>query len=167
MDDKESYLADEELLLVDSGEIPEVAYHAAIYFLSTDPEGPSLALNEADRARLKHQVVARYRTIILRDLDPRNRDKRIYRGVARCKANWERLQKFCSRHGLPSEPLRHEVARALHAFLEQEVADVTAGRRSSSINCCHPTLRMLAKGLKLDPDTLPAGWQALCLPPQE
>ena len=161
MADKESYLEDEVLLLADSGEIPEVAYHASLYFLRDDPHGPRLALEESDCLRLKEQVVARYRWIILRDLDPANRDKRIYRGVARSKANWQRLHKFCRCHGFSSEPIRQEAATALLSFLEQEMRD-TANGRLSAVNCCAKSLEELTLDLGLALDELPSGWQRLC-----
>lgn len=40
MSDKEGYLFDEVLILQDSGEIPEIAYHTSLYYLTEDPEGP-------------------------------------------------------------------------------------------------------------------------------
>ena len=87
MSDKEIYLGDEILILGDSGEIPEIAYHTTLHYLCDDPEGPGLTLEPEDFHRLREPVVARYRWIIMRDLDPANRDKRIYRGVARSIAN--------------------------------------------------------------------------------
>ncbi len=161
MSDKESYLADEELLLADSGEIPEVAYHASLHFLSTDPEGPGLTLEEADHSRLMAQVVGRYRWIILRDLDPENRDRRIYRGVARSAANWWRLAKFCRNRGLSAEAVRGEAAAALRLFLARELADTASGR-TSSVNCSVATLEAYARGVGLSAADLPSGWQQLC-----
>ncbi|MDH3360043.1 MAG: hypothetical protein OEL55_04155, partial [Desulfobulbaceae bacterium] len=115
MSDKESFLCDEVLILRDSGEIPEIAYHSTLYYLCEDPAGPNLTLDGQDLARLHEVVVERYLTIIMRDLNPANRKKRICRGVARSKANWQRLTDFCQRQGLAAkiDPLRGEVAAAL------------------------------------------------------
>ncbi|MDH5297991.1 MAG: hypothetical protein OEV91_03140 [Desulfobulbaceae bacterium] len=159
--DKDDFLHDELLLIRDSGEIPEVAYHSALYYLTEDPEGPGLRLEEADYVRLKSQVVARYRWIILRDLDPANRDLRLYRGVDRCRQNWQRLCQFCRRQELTMEPIRQEAADALLLFLRQEVADVATGH-PSSVNCCVATLGELAGELGLAEEDLPPGWRQIC-----
>ena len=90
MKQTESYSADfqDELLIVrHSGEIPEVALHGSLYFLSFDPDGPSLNLSPEEKLELKKMAVKRYLEIIHRDLDPENRAKGIYRGLARCIVN--------------------------------------------------------------------------------
>ena len=165
MSDKESYLCDEVLLLRDSGEIPEIAYHAALYYLCEDPDGPALALEAQDLARLRQAALARYRWIIMRDLDPENRDRRIYRGVARSKANWQRAKDFCQRQGLGEaiEPLCREVAGALVDFLRRELVDVADGA-STSLNCCRSDLEAFAAELGLAGADLPVGWERLCPP---
>ncbi|MDH3393790.1 MAG: hypothetical protein OEL66_07260 [Desulfobulbaceae bacterium] len=163
MSDKEMYLCDEVLILRDSGEIPEIAYHTSLYYLTEDPEGPALILDARDLARLREPVLERCRWIILRDLDPGNRQKRIYRGVARSKANWQRFKDFCRRQGLDDEvaPVRREVAVALVVFLERELADAASGI-SSSINCCRAELEEFASELGIAPTELPTGWGTLC-----
>jgi len=163
MFDKESYLCDEVLILRDSGEIPEIAYHSSLYYLTEDPEGPAFILDARDFARLREPVLARCRWIILRDLDPGNREKRIYRGVARSKANWRRLKAFCRRQGIDEAVtvVRREIAEALRAFLIREVADV-AGGAPSSLNCCLGDLEEFVMELGLAPAELPVGWQQLC-----
>ena len=163
MSDKESYLCDEVLILGDSGEIPEIAYHTTLYYLCEDPEGPGLTLEPQDLARLQEPVLARYGWIIMRDLDFGNRNQRIYRGVARSKANWQRLQDFCRRQGLEDRvtSFREEVAGALCEFLGRELAEVAEGD-SSSINCCRADLAAFAAELGLAVADLPFGWQRLC-----
>ena len=163
MSDKENYLCDEVLILGDSGEIPEIAYHTTIYYLCEDPEGPMLTLDAQDLARLREPVLARCRWIIMRDLDPGNREQRIYRGVARSKANWQRLKAFCQRQGLEDAvtPLRQEVAGALGDFLRREVVDVAEGT-PSALNCCRADLEAFAEELGLAVADLPLGWERLC-----
>ena len=85
--DKKTYIAEEAFVVLHSGEIPEVTYHESIYYLTEDVEGPGLQLNIDDVFPLKQAVIKRYRAIILRDIDPGNRDKGLYRGMARCVAN--------------------------------------------------------------------------------
>ncbi len=168
MSDKENYLCDEVLILSDSGEIPEIAYHTTLYYLCEDPEGPNLTLDERDLARLQDAVLARCRWIIMRDLDPENRGEGIYRGVARSKANWQRLKNFCRRQGRdePVEPLRGEVAQALLDFLGRELAEVKEGA-TSSLNCCLADLEAFVVELGLVPALLPVGWEKLCPKPEE
>lgn len=162
--DKESLLAEELLIVRNSGEIPEIAFHSALHYLTTDPEGPQLTLAAEDIRQLEEQVVARYREIMLRDLDPANRDLRLYRGIRRCIYNWERLGKFCARQGLGcDEELRREIAAALCAFLHNEALEVREGLRASSVNCTAQELADLCEALAVEVHQLPAGWQQLCL----
>jgi len=162
--DKKSLLNEELLLVRDSGEIPEIAFHGALHYLTADPEGPRITLAAAEIRRLEEQVIARYREILLRDLDPANRDLRLYRGIRRCIYNWERLGKFRARQGLPCDKaLRQEIATALSAFLHNEAVEVREGVRASSVNCTAPELAAMCEALAVVPAALPAGWEKLCL----
>lgn len=163
MSEKEMFLCDEVLILRDSGEIPEIAFHSTLYYLREDPEGPGLDLDEHDLARLKKPVVERYRWIIKRDIDPDNRGKAIWRGVARSMVNWQRLKDFGQRQGVYEavEKLRPEIAAALIEYLAQELRDVQ-NNGESSINCSLAELASYAAELGLADDDLPTGWQTLC-----
>ncbi|MDF1577058.1 MAG: hypothetical protein P1P81_01290, partial [Desulfobulbales bacterium] len=109
-DCKNPHLDDELLMVRDSGEIPEVALHGSIYFLSRDPNGPGIDLAPQELRLLKEMAAARYREIIRRDLSPECRDKSHYRGVGRCIANWHRMERFCRRERLAVDAFRKEVA---------------------------------------------------------
>jgi hypothetical protein len=136
MHERTELLTEETLIIRHSGEIPEIAFHGSLYYLGQDPHGPGLDLAAEEIELLRQAVLARYREIILRDLNPENRDKPLYRGLQRCICNWERLEKFCRRQSLPvCETLRLSVAGALDLFLRQEEREVQAGSRTSSINC--------------------------------
>lgn len=154
-------LDDELLLVVNSGEIPEVAYHASLHYLTTDAEGPGLELSASDLLPLKLAVRDRYRRILLRDLDPGLRDKRVYRGLARAVANWQRLAAYCRREGFDLDALRREAAERLETFLRQELADVASGQRSS-VNCSERELKWLLAEVGADVDSLPGDWTQLC-----
>jgi len=160
--EKDKYLAEEVFVVQHSGEIPEVTFHESLYYLTEDTEGPGLSLKSDDIIPLKHAVVSRYREIILRDLNPENRDKSIYRGLARCSANWQRLLKFCNRENLEYSKIQTEVSGSLRKFLQQEVIDVQNGNRHSSINCSQTEVEELVVSLRLLTDDLPKGWQDLC-----
>ena len=134
--EKIAVLEEEALIIRHAGEIPEVAFHGSLYYLSEDPAGPGLRLTAADLEPLQAAVLARYREIMRRDLDPANRDRRLYRGLARCIANWRRLDTFRQRQNLSPDPeLRTEIGALLKDFLTREHADVTCGQRRSCINC--------------------------------
>jgi hypothetical protein len=156
-------LLDDELLIVRHyGVIPEVALHGSLYFLTSAPDGPELCLAEPEIRALKMMVVERYREIIARDLEPANRDKSLYRGLARAAVNWRRLEKFCRKEALAVDSLRRESGEKLLRFLEQEGKDVAAGRRLPSINCSAKVLGTLSADLGLGPTDLPPEWKTLC-----
>lgn len=160
--DINTYIDEEAFIVLHSGEIPEIALHGSLYYLTEDPDGPGLELGNDDILPLKQAVVERYRKIILRDLDPRNRDKKIYRRLERCAVNWQRLHKFCSREGLDFAAIGVEFGAALQNFLQQELLDVHGKKRFSSINCSRAEVSRLAISLGLLPVDLPPGWQELC-----
>ena len=162
-DERMEILEDEVLILRDSGEIPEIAYHASLYYLTEDEEGPGLdALSEQELALLQEAALYRYQQIVLRDLDPDNRDLGIYRGVRRSIYNWQRMQDFCNRLGRDCTFFKKTVARALSEFLAREVDDVTGNRRTSSVNCSVEQITGFAAVLDCLLERLPSGWRQLC-----
>jgi hypothetical protein len=163
MEDERTLLLEEEYLIVrHSGEIPEIAFHSTLFYLSEDPEGPQLILTDDELDTLQDAALARSREIVLRDLDPENRDLGLYRGVKRSIYNWCRLQAFCQRIGRDCYPFRETVRSALLAFLRQEIEDVTSGSRSSSINCSANELADFATVLDCDVNDFPSGWVEIC-----
>lgn len=160
--DLEEILAEERLLILHSGEIPEIAYHSSLLYLSEDEDGPKLNLKEIDLTPLKEAVFERYKKIMLRDLNPRNRDKSIYRGVARSYVNWQRLKRFAQKEGLDISLARKEAAEALSNFLYNEVEEVGSGARNSSINCSYEEVVQFWKELGLPADELPKGLKKIC-----
>lgn len=159
---KVDLLADEELIIVDGGEIPEVTFHSSLYYLTEDRDGPQIDLDREDLLRLKKAVIGCYKRIMLRDLTLENRDKGLYRGLERCRLNWQRLIKFCHNESLDYEHVREDIVRSLKKFLAIEVTEVCAGRRASSINCSDELLDEFFNNLKLAPDELPKGWRKIC-----
>ena len=160
--DKKTYIEEETFIVRHSGEIPEVAYHGSLYYLTEDPTGPGIELDLDDTKPLQLAVVERYREIVLRDLEPANRDKGLYRGLTRCLANWQRLLKFCVREKLDLQVIQNEAAMALKEFFNNEIDDVINGNRNSCINCSAKEIETLVDSLGLSVDDLPEGWQELC-----
>lgn len=160
---KDALLAEELLIVRNSGEIPEIAFHGSLYFLTEDEEGPRIELTTKDIRQLEKEVIGRYRTIMLRDLEPANRDKRHYRGIKRCIFNWQRLEFFLARQGLDrATELRREIAEQLSAFLHNEALENRKGLRAASINCTPAELTAFCRLLGIEADQLPAAWQDLC-----
>jgi len=157
-DNKKNILSEEALLILHSGEIPEVTYYSSIHYLTEDPEGPLLNIEPQDLISLEEAVVQRYRTIILRDVTPGNRDRSMYRGLKRCAANWRRLVNFSDKKSIDISSIRKEVTDALKDFLSQEIMDVSSGKRKTCINCSYSVLTELAYAMGLSRDDLPA-WE--------
>lgn len=163
MERKKEYLSEEKLIVRHSGEIPEVAYHGSIYYLTKDPDGPGIVLDKDDLETLKEEVIHRYTTIMMRDLTPENRDKGMYRGLARCMCNWRRLCLFCGKEKRDVGRIRAETAAALLHLMRREIADARSDI-PSCINCTVAELEEFAGNLELNPDIdLPTGWRELCL----
>jgi hypothetical protein len=163
MSSKEIYLEDEVFIIEDSGgEMPEVALHNSLYFLCSDPGGPGLRLQKQDQLPLKKAVINRYQTIILRDLQPENRKKSIYRGMKRSAVNWQRMKLFAEAENLDFDHVRRKVSATLVSFLKQEICSVNRDGESSCINCSRQTLHEFAKELGLCSEDLVDGWQDLC-----
>lgn len=162
MTDPHSFIEDEIFAIRQSGEMPEVALHTAFYELQENPEGPGLRLAPEDIRRLKDAVEQRYLKILMRDLNPRYRDRAIYRGLARAVTNWQRLARFCEREGRDVVPHRKTAAEALRAFLAVETDDVANGRAPGAVNCTAAELEAFAGALGLAPGDLPEGWEAVC-----
>ena len=146
MQDRRNIIEDELFLLRDSGELPEIAYHSSIYYLTEDQDGPGLVLTESEKRLLQEAALERCREIVLRDLMPDNRELGIYRGPQRSIYNWRRYCTFCRRTGRQiDDRFRAEVAQALITFIRQETEDVRERQRGSSINCTTEDLLIFAE----------------------
>lgn len=159
--DERALILEEELLIVrHSGEIPEIAFHSSLHYLCNDQEGPSFLLSAEELKPLQDAAIERYQEIILRDLDPENRDLPLFRGVQRAICNWQRLKVFCKRIKRECTGFRPVVSKALYGFIQQEMLDVGSGRRTTSINCSEQELQEFAAELELPPTKLPGelGW---------
>jgi hypothetical protein len=161
-DERESILAEEIIILRHSGEIPEIALHSCLNYLEEDESGPQISLREDELHVLYDAALERAREIVLRDLDPDNRDLSIYRGLARSIVNWYRLQNFCRRINRECHGFAQTVSQALVSFLQQEVQDIEASARVSSVNCSASDLCSFVEELCLDIESLPADWRLLC-----
>lgn len=155
-------LQEEVMMIEHSGEMPEVAFYESLYFLAEDPDGPGIRLDHHDQLPMKEAVIRRYMFIILRDLNPKNRKKSIYRGIKRSIINWERLKKYSRKEDLDIEEARKRTAQSLLSFLEQERRDVTEKGTASSLNCTRKELRDFATDLGLVKDEMVNGWELLC-----
>jgi len=157
-------LEDEWYAVRYSGEIPEVALHSALYYLSRDAGGPGLKLGPEQKRSLVEAAEMRYQEIVLRDMQQVNRETPAYRGIKRSIINWHRYRMFCRRQQLESGSFRREAAAALLLFVKEEMAAVEGKRRETSINCTYDELRGFAAELGLPAALLPGAAQRLCCP---
>lgn len=160
--ERENILEEELLLVRHSGEIPEVALHASLYYLCEDAEGPGLILADEELTALQHAALARYREIVLRDLDTANRDLTLFRGIKRALHNWYRLARFSNAISCSVEDFRAIAAKALLTYLQQELDEVCCGKRVPSVNCSEEALATFAFALGIDLATLKGDWPRLC-----
>ena len=157
-----SYFEEEWYHVRHSGEIPEIAYHSSIYFLTEDKDGPEITLTEDGLKFLQQAATARYLEIILRDITPENRDATIYRGALRTICNWRRFKRFCERNGMETLTVKQEVSSKFLSFLENEVKEVKAGIRRSSINCTWEDIVSISVELGFCIDHLANDLEHLC-----
>ncbi len=146
-----------------SGEIPEIALHSSLYYLTEDKEGPRLSLTKDDYRQLSDAAMQRYKEIIFRDITLENRDTTMYRGVLRSISNWRRYKRFCRRHAMEEGAIREEIAHALLTFLTTEVHQVLAGERQSCLNCSFADILSFALELQISLVTLEKDLRSICL----
>lgn len=157
------YISNEWFVVRHSGELPEVALHSSLHFLTEADEGPKIFLAAEQLRELQEAALERYKEIILRDLQPENRDTTIYRGVKRSIINYRRYRQFCRRQGLEAVTgFMEEVAAALLLFLLAEAEDAGNTTRQPTLNCSFHELHDFAVELGLEPEALPAGLSNLC-----
>ena len=155
---RQELIADEAFMLADGGEMPEVAFHSAVYYLTRDEDGPRLQLEEEDVAILKEAVVRRYKAIVLRDLCPDNKNKSIYRGLKRSAANWQRLQLYAEQENID---LSHVQVQAAEALVKHEYDAVVCKGEVCCVNCSPERLAAFAKSLGVTLESEVEEWHKL------
>jgi hypothetical protein len=165
--DSDALVEDEWYGVRYSGEIPEVAFHSAIYHLTCDDEGPRLELSARQHRYLVDAVKQRYTDIVLRDLLPANKNTSAYRGVRRSLINWKRFVLFCVRYQLDEGPCRRVVAETLSELLAYELRQYCREASSGRLNCSWAELLEYADLIGMEIEHLPEGSQRLCTDPEE
>jgi hypothetical protein len=150
INDHDELFENEWYLVRYSGEIPEIALHAAIYFLTLAKDGPRVELTPGQLAMLERAAIDRFREIIHRDLEHANATTSAYRGVARSIVNYRRFLTFCCRRHHDAKQWRPEICRLLQQFLEKEFDEVVIQRRRATIlNCTSAELTAFAQMLEI------------------
>jgi len=162
-EERRELLADEWLIVRNSGEIPEITLHSALYYLQEDEDGPGLELTREELHALKEAALERYHEIIIRDISVENYHKSIYRGVRRTIYNWQRCQTFGERQSVPCEHFREIAARALLLFLQHGSDAAGKSLPENFINCSCNELRKLVEELQIDSEQLPDNIAQFCL----
>ncbi len=162
MNDYAEDLDNEWFMVRHSGEMPEVALHSSLHYLTESEDGPRLVLQDRHLRRLRQAAEARYKEIVLRDLQHENRGTTISRGVQRSIVNYRRYQQFCLRQGLDGSGFAREVAASLLLLLGSEAAEAAKGRGCLSLNCTFEELDRFAVEIGLVGKGLPATIACLC-----
>jgi len=144
---RESYLQQEVDWIENSGEMPEVAFYEALYYLTEEEDGPKLILTSSDIKRLENAVVNRYKTIILRDLEFANRRSTIFRGLKRAIINYDRLKKYQKRKNRIDPGMKKEIGHSLLEYIRCECEDISDKRYYRTINCTIEELEQFAEEL--------------------
>ncbi len=153
MTDRQLVFENEWFAVRNSGELPEIALHSSLYYLTEDDGGPRFRLSRAEKVLLLEAATRRYQDIVLRDMLPENRGKPLCRGIRRSMENWRRLKLFDRRHHVGLASFRREAARALKAFLAAEVERGIFP--SATVNCSFRELLSFAVELGLSRQELP------------
>lgn len=157
-------LEDEWYLVRYSGETPEIALHAAIYFLTRAKDGPRTTLDNEQLKMFRQAAVDRFAEIVLRDLQHANCSTGKYRGIRRSIINFQRFCAFCERQQVDPGQVRRQAAEVLQVFLATELAEIHSGKRPSIINCSYLELQLFAAELGVDLLDKFTGIEAFCLP---
>ncbi|MEN8257369.1 MAG: hypothetical protein ABFS09_05855 [Thermodesulfobacteriota bacterium] len=144
---RQELIDDEAFMLADGGEMPEVAFHSALYYLTKDDEGPCLTLSQEEVSILKRAVVRRYNAIVLRDLCPENKSMSIYRGLERSADNWQRLKSYANQENIDISQVQAQAAKALVNFIKHEYDAVVCKGEVCCVNCSQERLSAYAKSL--------------------
>ena len=161
--DIDALVEDEWYAVRYSGEIPEVAYHGALFHLTEERDGPRIELNNDQRDRLLEAVTLRYLDITLRDLRPENKNSGGYRGLKRSFINWQRFLIFCERCAIDGTVHREVVAAALADLLQHESGLVEKGASEGGFNCSLAELLKFMELVGLDQSAMPPLVKNYCL----
>ncbi len=126
---------DEWYLVRYSGENPEIAFQASVYYLTRDEQGPVVVLSGEELAALQDAAVARFTEIIVRDMFHENYGTSAYRGISRSIVNYNRFKNFCERQRRKWPEVRQTAATTLRSFMEAECVLLKNPDRETIIDC--------------------------------
>ena len=118
-----------EGIILDGGEIPEVALYDSINQLALEGIQPTAREMEY----LQSAVLRRYQAMIRRDLTPENRNESFFRGPERARVNWQRLHRFAEHAGHAEGVFREDAASLLEGYLRREIRAVDSGRKYNTL----------------------------------
>ena len=147
MNSGESYLQQEIDWIENSGEMPEVAFYEALYYLAEEEDGPKLTLTLSDIKHLEDAAINRFKTIILRDLKFANRRSSIFRGLKRAIINYDRLKKYQKKKNRIDSGLEKMTGRFLLEYIRRECEEISDRRHYRTINCTREELEQFTDEL--------------------
>ena len=140
-----------DFILLQGGEMPEVALHESLYSL----ERLGIDPDPDEKRRLEGAVLERYRVIVRRDLDLRNRCFSHFRGPARARVNVGRLLRFAAGRDLNASPAVSEARTMLSEYLATEAMEIESGRAWNTVGLNRVELTAFLSELgAYDPETL-------------
>lgn len=148
-----------------SGETPEIALHAALYYLTRAKDGPKMVLSQEEVDLLVQAATARFSEIVVRDLQHANIGHAGYRGLSRSIINYCRFSTFCERQKIDPSGVRRLAAETLLVFLTTELAEAGSGKRPSVINCTFRDIQLFAENLGIAQFCRFSEIRGICLPP--
>lgn len=148
---------EEKEIIAHSGEMPEVAFHNSLHFLTENPDGPHLTLTPEEITFLQQGVIERYKWIILRDLNPKMRGKSEFRSIERAIVNYKRLKRYAKKQQLDISDIIPELAQVLTIYIKAELKDPYLKEHYlRTVNCSREDWKWFVKELHLDlSDLLP------------
>ncbi len=161
-EEREDILADEWLIVRNSGEIPEIAFFSSLYYLTEDDDGPHMSLSDEEIHVLQEAAAERCREIVLRDMLLENFHKTIYRGIKRSIYNWQRYQTFCRRQSISLHDFRPAAAQTFLLFLKQGVTAAGNSVPEVFINCSLEELIRFGEELEVEKEQLPENMGLFC-----
>lgn len=165
MNTRQELLDDEWLIVRNSGEIPEIALHSALHFLTEDNDGPHLQLTPDEIDTLRQAAAERYEEIILRDLRYANHSLSIYRGLQRVIFNWQRFTAFCERQDTRCHSLQKLAAEAFLQLIREvteHTENIADPELSRIFNCNAEDLVSFSLKIGLTPEQLPTSIFGFC-----
>jgi len=170
---RQEVLEEEWLIVRHSGEIPEIALHSALYYLTDDPDGPRLQLSGEERESLQEAAATRYHEIMHRFVAfCKRQDRTDYTSTEPDKARRSLHGQILRHRSATTEALLHLVQKSRQSngktstdagrSLSIYGADDTGPSLACSFNCTFHEFTLFARELGITEEQLPPDIHLFC-----